>query len=294
MKKLIVVHMLILTLFYSCSKDMNMDDYNSNRLQQTISRISSVSGTYSGNIISKLDGSSLGTLILTFQAKTDVQTNSQQQAVVSGTLQYKSLTNADIVFDKGSYNEETGGFQIIIPVDTTQSLSLDGVINGGKFYGSIEIQGRSDYGASLELVKNAPVPNVSTIEVGGTRMQQIQKLNYKYIGSYNYGQEVSPMKLTFRDPDTANNIKKFSNILSPTRTVNAAVDMGGFSLSFNDSIIDDKNGTLSGKAIFNDQKDPQTIYLSCLKFEESADNFGYDCEVQTRTTTIPAHLKATR
>lgn len=286
-------------LFAGCGKDKNMDDYRREQLQESIARISSISGSYSGGVISKMDGNNIGTLSLKFKASTDVQANSgrvsnEQNAIVSGLISLSSLMNIEVAFDNGHYDDVTGNFQVTVPVNLDAGLAskvyLNGHISGDKFIGSIEVKGQSQNGAELNLIKNAPPANTSKMEVSGIRLEQLKRLNYNFEGSYLYNNKPSPFILSFVDRDffPEQNLYK---LFSPIRQVGVNCDLGGFRLDFSNAILDDKNGTL---VAFNPTDQRGNLVrgrLNCNNFEDGA-KFGWNCELKTTTFLIETHLIA--
>jgi hypothetical protein len=288
------VLLLALGFFVGCSKDKNMEDFKRDQLVQNLARITSVSGAYTGSVISKLDGTNLGAITLRFQAKTDIQT-SEQRAIVSGTLSYKSISSAEIVFDNGYYDNITGDFQVTIPITQeggiAGKLSLSGVVANDKWNGSIEVQGQSDFGGELDLTKNAPLPNTSSIEVGGTRLQQMKRLDYVYTGAYRMGTTVTPFKMTFINRDILPE-QRFYKLFSPVRNLSVNCDFTDFELNFTNAILDDKSGTIVGHDPVDQRGTPARANLSCARFENTPVDFGWDCEVQTKVTLVRLHLNA--
>ncbi|MDO9181816.1 MAG: hypothetical protein Q7U04_05380, partial [Bacteriovorax sp.] len=144
MQKFIIL--CLIALLFGCAKDKNMDDLRRDQLQEKTERINSVSGAYSGAVISEIDGSNLGNIQLKFKASTDIQSSSgnvsnTQNVKVSGTLSLKSLSNADVSFDNGTYDDVTGAFQAIIAVADINGaaiakISLGGNISGDRWTGS--------------------------------------------------------------------------------------------------------------------------------------------------------------
>jgi len=278
-----------LLFLFGCAKDKNLEDFRRDQLQQSISRINSASGTYTGSVISKIDGTNLGAVILRFQARTDIQPNtggisSEQRATVSGSLIFKSLNSNEVVFDDGFYDYDSGVFQVTI---LRLKLSISGIVSGNKWNGTIEVQGQPDFGGEMDLTKNAPLPNTSAIEVGGTRLQQIKKMNYTYVGSYKNEGVITPFKLSFKDNDVSIN-----SIFSPIRIVHVNCDFTDFELDFSDAILDDKAGILSGFNPIDQFGKPANATLGCLKFDQADGDFGWDCQIQTKSTMLNLHLPA--
>lgn len=286
----------------SCSKDKNLEDYRRDQIQQSISRITSVSGMYSGSVISKIDGTNLGAITLNFKAQTDIQSSStqvynEQTVKVSGSLSLKSLTSAEIVFNNGRYDDTTGEFQVTVPINLdggkASKLLLAGVVNGDRWNGSIEVEGQSAFGAELDLVRNAPMSNTSAIEVGGSRLQQIKKMSYRYEGSYTSEGVELPVKMSFINSDILPE-QKFYRLFSPVRTANINFDFLDFELNFLNANMDDKAGTIDGPFAFSINGTPVRATLNCIKFEENTGDFGWNCSIQTKKTVLNLHLKARR
>lgn len=283
-----------------CSKDKNMDDYRRDQLQESMARISSIQGSYSGVATSRLDGTNLGAIDLKFQARTDIQSNSgnvstQQSAIVSGSLSFRSLTNTEVVFDNGYYDDVTGDFQVTISIaqnnGTTSKLSLIGQVSGNSWIGSIEVKGQPEFGAQLTLYKNAPPKDTSALEITGARMEQIKRTNYVYEGEYTVGGANSPFRLSFVNRDILPE-QNFYKLFSPVRQVNVNCDFTDFELNFTNAILDDKMGTLVGHDPTDQRGTPARANLSCTKFDKGNGDFGWDCEIMTKITTVKVHLNA--
>ena len=302
MKSIASLGLVSLMLFSGCAKDKNMEDYRREQLQESLTRITSISGSYSGTLISKIDGTNLGGITLKFQARTDVQANTgnvsnQQNAIVSGSLKFQSLTSAEIVFDNGFYDDQTGDFQVAIQIPqeggTVSKLSLSGVVSGDRWLGSIEVKGQPEYGGELNLQRNALPPSTSSIEVGGSRLQQINRLNYSYVGTYQVDGGNFPFKMRFIDRDILPE-QKFSKLFSPVRNININCDLTGIELNFVHAILDDKEGTLTGSDPFDQKGTPARANLYCVKFEEKNGDFGWDCDIQTKLLIKNMRLSAKR
>lgn len=295
MKILNTLSVSSLLLFIGCAQDKNMEDYRREQLQQNLFRIASVSGAYTGSVVSKIDGTNLGVITLKFQARTNVHestndVSNQQNATVSGSLNFQSLTSAEVVFDNGFYDDLSGAFQVTIP---SARLSLTGIVHGDSWIGTIEANGQPEFGAHLSLQKNAPLPNSSSIEVGGSRLQQIKKMDYAYVGAYIHDGVSIPFKMNFLNKDILPEQNLFK-LFSPVRNVNVHCDFSGFELNFSNAIIDDKTGKLVGNNAYDQQNAPVQANLNCIKYELQNGDFGWDCDIQTNVTKLKLHLTAKR
>ena len=286
-------------ILLSCGKDKNMDDFRRDQLQQSFARITSISGSYSGPVMSKVDGSNLGNILLKFKASTDVQSNSgrvsnDQSVLVSGSINLKSLTTTEVTFDNGFYDDVTGDFQVTIPVaqdgGVTAKISLTGHISEDHWIGSIDVKDQEEYGASLNLTKDAPPSNTSSLEVGGVRLQQIKKLDYLYEGTYRAAGTTAPIKMSFINRDIFPE-QSLYKLFSPIRQVSVNCDLTQFEVNFSNASLDDKNGLLVAHDPTDQQGHPARASLTCKKFETGSD-FGWDCEIQTKAGLIETHLIA--
>jgi len=298
--KMMTVLGISLLLFVGCKEDKNMEDYRREQLEQSIARISSVSGNYSGPMISSLDGTSLGDATLKFQARTQVLSQSggtiSQSVSVSGSLTVKGATNSEIVFTDGFYDDISGKFQVTIPFKieglNDTNISIEGTVHGDSWSGTIEVLGHDEYKGVLNLLKNAPLPNSSSVEVQGTRLQQIQKMSYVYEGQYTVGGTTSPMKLTFIDKDMLP-IQNIYKLFSPVRTIAVNIDFTDFELYFNNAIINDHEGTLKAGSSIDQRGNNANTTLDCTKFEVPT-GFGWNCKIQTKVEKINVRLNAKR
>ncbi len=277
-----------------------MEDYRREKLQEKVSRINSVSGTYSGSVVSKLDGTHIGSVSLSFQARTDLQSSSdsvtsEQNVLVSGSLSFKSLTSMEVVFNNGFYDEITGIFQVTISIaqigTTDSKLYLTGVVSGNKWIGSIEAAGHPEFGGSLNLSKNSSNPAI-TPNTEALRLQQLDKEKYAYVGSYEIDNVKTPVKLSFINRDIMPELY-FFKLFSPVRQVSINCDFTDFELNFSNAVLDDKAGTI----LANDPIDQRGVAvranMTCLDFEDSeTGEFGWDCQLQTKTKLLNLHLTA--
>jgi hypothetical protein len=289
-----------LFLLVSCGKDKNMDDKRRDDLQQNLMRINSIQGAYSGPVISKIDNSNLGNLTLNFKSTTNTQSNSicmtNGQAVVSGSISLKSLTTTEVTFDNGCYDDISGDFEVTIPVDQGAGLkakiSLSGKISAGNWNGSLEVNGQPQNGAFLNLVKNAVPGNISEIEVAGARLEQMRRLTYSYLGSYEFNGSTAPFELSFTNNDIFPE-QSLYNLLSPTRQVVLNCVLAGYNLTFSSALLNDNTGVLIAHDPIDQQGRPTKVNLVCNKFDMNND-YGWDCEIKIKAALLKTHLSVKR
>jgi hypothetical protein len=290
---------LFVILGSSCAKDMDVEDFRREELQQKLSRISAVSGTYVGEVTSNLDQSNLGILKLNFQAATDVQNSNlgidnEQRAIVSGSIQLEGLTSSELSFDNGHYDDVTGNFQVTIPVNdngVAAKIYLSGHLTADQWIGTLEVNGQSSFGARLQLSRGGDPATFSSLNAQAMRFEHLRKLGLKYQGTYSYDGEALPFTLSFIDRSLYP-AQRFFRLFSPVRTISVNAHFGDFELNFNQAVIDDKMGTLVASDPFDQRGNPARASLYCTKYEKSAADFGWDCDLQTRAVLLKIHASA--
>jgi hypothetical protein len=295
-KLISIVGFCSITLIVGCAKDKNMDDLRREQLQESLSRIDSISGTYSGTAVSNLDSTTLGGIDLKFQASTYVQStgsvSNQQSVTISGTIGFKSISNAEIPFTSGTYDDETGRFQVtLFNIDgTTKSLSLIGQISGDTWDGKIEVSGETAFGAQLHLTKNAPLSTSSSMESGGIRLKQLNRTRYVFEGEFNNDGKNSVVQMSFSNHSTPS--QNFANIFSSTHDETVTINFFKYEASF-DATINDKLGSFEGRnGIDHTGVSIRNSSLNCSKFDNGNSDFGWDCEMKTKVKVIKLHLTA--
>jgi hypothetical protein len=284
-----------------CSKDQNLTDFQRKQLQDSTSRLNAVSGNYKGIAVSKIDNSNLGTISLNFKATTDVQASSTsatniQIVTVGGLLTYSGPSSAEVSFSNGTYDEVTGVFKVIIPITQNKivigKISLDGIISGDQWNGTIEASGQTDFGATLNLTKNPAQSNTSKLEVSGTRLEQIKKSSLNYKGAYQLDNQAYRASLSFLNLFATSELVLFK-IFSPIRQVQTVLDLDGFQAVFPAATIDDKMGTLDGYDAVDLKGTPFRATLHCDKYDNGKNSgFGYICNFQSPTTTLTLIMSA--
>ena len=81
----------------------------------------------------------------------------------------------------------------------------------------------------------------------------------------------------------------FYQLFSPVRQVSINCDFTGFELNFSNAILNDNTGVLVAHDPTDQQGRPARANLICKKFEVGSE-FGWDCEIQTKTTFLKTHL----
>lgn len=293
----LVIVAAVMSSMFGCAKDKNMQDYQSDQVQQQMAKINAVAGVYSGEAVSNLDSTVLGAIQLNFRPNTVVQAgnttnvNTTQSVVVSGQVSLTGLYNASVSFNNGTYNDLTGEFQVTIPVTlldktTKKNIDLVGHISNGQFIGSLSTDDIEKYQANLTLTRNAQPTNVDKLEPSGTRIQQIKRTSpgFNYIGDRNKGSETVQARLFFVNKDNLPE-QQFYKLISPTRLVDVNIDMNPWIINLPNSTIDDNLGTIEGSNA--------AVGLHCDHFGNTKEEAnGYDCTVTSNRVPVLIHFLA--
>lgn len=288
-------------LLTGCGKDKNMDDYNRDQNEQNIARIESISGSFTGAVVSKIDGKSLGEMSLTYKARTSGSGGdaSKQATLISGSVNIQGLESSEVAFDNGSYDEQASGdnFHVTIGEGTTTKISLNGRIIDNHWVGTIEVTGQSAYGATLNLLKNAPQSSAQAIEVSGTRLEQIKRGNITYSDIYKYNNKNLQVSMNFINK-TITAEQTLVKLLSPVRLVDVSLDFSIVKFKFSNVTLDDKieHGTLKSNddVAIDDSGVPAAAKLECQKFDDGSDHFGWQCVVSFQSKIYNLHLTAAK
>jgi hypothetical protein len=295
-----ILLLLVVINAFGCSKDKSLDEFQTEELKAKIAKINAVSGTFSGPVISNLsDRSNLGVMTLNFKPVTKItngpNNNSQLQATVSGTMNFKGPFNSEVFFDNGVFDvgsSSAGDLQIIVPIkigSINANLSLSGSVNSDNWIANVEVMGQSDYGATIYFSKKFTQTNTPAFEAGGQRIQEIKKLNRTYAGTIPYNDLNIPVTLNFisREETPEQNLYK---LFSPTRVTGIVVDFDGLVLNYDNGIIDDKSGTITGNSPKTIKGNVLIAPLNCSRYTGLEGVETLDCEIKIKNTTYSLHL----
>ena len=159
----------------ACVSEKNQQDFRQEQVNEQIAKIMPIKGTYNGTIVSAVDNAPLGNVSLTLTPDTSLQTSadnlsSEQHAIVRGVISYTGMSAANVQFNQGFYDPNSGVFQVSFsivdsaPVPVTHQIELSGNISGNNFSGTLQVEGFAGYGGNVTLTKGAPLvqANVST------------------------------------------------------------------------------------------------------------------------------------
>ncbi len=217
MKKLLVLGITLLTLA-SCT-DKNVDDYRRDRVNQNYAKAKAKEGLYRGLLILDRDGTNLGEVALEIKASMTTKENpegtgTETHAVILGKISHQSAT---LLFNQGTYDDATGTIVFTMTLQEGKVLKVFGTITGNKIKASIVANDLYHYGATMELVKDAPPtttpdstpPPILTME--------------KYVGKLGDIDVVMTLQLSYDNP-----AQNFYYLFVSNRTVQVSLDFKDF------------------------------------------------------------------
>jgi hypothetical protein len=145
-----------------CAKDRTLDEWRTDKVNRRLSKIQAISGDYTGTLVSAKDDSSLGNISLKLSPDTRVQisedrTYTEQQAVVRGKLDFFGTSRAQIIFEQGYYDPDSGNFKATASIQSEanerRELTISGLIVNNQLTGELEASGYPELGAKFTLTK---------------------------------------------------------------------------------------------------------------------------------------------
>ncbi len=162
--------------FFSCA-DRTTDDYQRDKLNQSLNTYQAVTGVYTGAVKSNKTGQAIGAIELGLQVQTKTSTSTtgdtnQASPVLITNLRFLNTDlNTKMIqatTQNSYYDQTTKQFHTEISVTRStvsgasaqsEIVSVTGILDGDQFNGEIKDLNDPDYAATLQLVKNG-----STIE----------------------------------------------------------------------------------------------------------------------------------
>ncbi len=156
----------LLILGSGCVQDKSVQDFQNEQMNEQISQIQALSGTYRGNLISSKDQSVLGAMELELDPDVSVSTSgptTQGQASLVGVVTLHGQNTRQLVFQSGYLDYVANNFKLDTPVQQrngiAEEIELLGQVSGDTVTGKIDALGYDAQGATFTLTKNAPLPS---------------------------------------------------------------------------------------------------------------------------------------
>jgi hypothetical protein len=149
-----------------CAADRDLDDYKREKARNDRLKADSISGIYTGLLISLKDQAELGPVGLKLGTTSLPSNFNESRPVLTGELLFLGSSSIPINFTQGFYEPLDGSFQLAIPIGSNQAtgeirvLSLEGKVVGDLLKGRLGIVGGSQEGAAVELTRRPETQSV--------------------------------------------------------------------------------------------------------------------------------------
>lgn len=147
--------------------DRTLDDYQRDKVNENLSRIQAISGTYSGTISNADTKVPFGAFSIQLTPDTTVTQNNDktgpiQIAKIRGKVTYEGTTKAVLVFQNADYDWDRNTIKASFTVDNN-AMDLTGKIENGHLTGELEAEAYPDNAATFDVTLNAPAADAQAI-----------------------------------------------------------------------------------------------------------------------------------
>ena len=322
-----VLSALLLLLASGCAKDLTVDEWRKEKVNQELAQIRQVAGVYSGKLraaeMGTMPARELGEVELTLVSDTRVsergdRPGAERQAVIRGHFVIYSDQQRLIDFEGGSFDSTDGSFKAEARVTDTAGqaviVSFTGRIEGTHLSGKVEVVGRSESALFFELERGAllvgpqasPTPPQQSGDArtgidapappGPPRTDRDAVLTYRGTASWLETPRVRPMEVIILR-NALNTDQEFIDFLNPVQWVNVTLnfDFGTpeqplfMPFFFEQSQWDRRLGTLRGSLVGTNPNGMDRYKLSFTCAITAQDlNCDYVSAYQGRLLTIRA------
>lgn len=300
----------LLIALSSCSKDKDLDDYVTERLQSDLAEFKAVEGTYTGYLVSAKDSNvNLGSLKVTLTATTQTSNSSDgsrstAQPILVSEVEFQGYYQMNIVGQNSLYIPETGQFHTDIPVQvvngngqlTTETIALAGTIAEASISGSMQVRGHSADAGVFTLRSNGPSLRDLNARRKPDSVTSRAPVLKTYVGTANgvaAGGQTTPVTMFVTNPPR----DKFTEIyylLYPNAEklmqVSFTLKEGVPGATFPVATWDTLNGTLQARQDTNNLNNGSivTVTLSCKNFQFQDTQYNFTCDFSStlRATNI--------
>ncbi len=292
-----------------CAKDRTAESWQNEKVSEKLSQISAISGSYSGNLVSEKNGTSLGSMTLQLSPDVRIQDNSDRTGTslspaVRATVTFNGDARASVSFQGGFYNSDTNYFKLIttIALDSggTQKMEISGTTTGDTIEGEMAALDFPDHGGKFTLSRGATVDSTMATTFANRIEYFMHTRQVRMTDSHgNVQVETSKVKMSI-DSSYTTAEETFLGMFSPLRRSLVTLTFwSGDSLgreipiSFNETVYDDRTDSLKGKTIFNDGGEKYTTSLECLR-EKRVEVNGWNCRIwnDARGTILTGFFEA--
>lgn len=278
---------IFLLPFLAACGDRDLDEYQRERESEEISKVTSISGVYEGEILRTVDEASLGHLVLDLQPDVRInlnpdKVNAQRQVVLKGNLELRDQKSKFISFSNAFFDSESNIFQAVITQSTAGgnlSLDLEGKWSGTTISGSLEVKGFPESRTIFKLeksegqmTKHVRVVGHESAKPEGTKTERWDAK--KIQPSFNFG---AKSYFQVRELDSSSD-EEFFQTFAPLKYVDAIVTFTeGATAYFPSAVWDLRTGRLRGSTKIDVSGMSRTLVLDCISILDASSKLGWNC-----------------
>lgn len=267
----------------SCG-DKNLVEYNRDRVNQEVSRMETIAGSYSGDLVLKADGKTrLGQIKIDLKAATKVAPASSdpsntQQASLEGLVGLMISDPINLSFTNGFFDVNNGHFQLSITVQRRNSenirIEVSGKAEKNQLIGEIFVAEFRDRAAQFSIPRVQPEPlksNVLNDVSVATKGQPPEAWTAETV----LGGDPVTVDLVMQ-PASANDLELAIQLFVPTQLKNISLLFGGTKrywniVSYTNAIWDYRKGVLRG------ENSTENSSMDCLAVRLKDGAQGWKC-----------------
>ncbi len=260
---------ITMVLCSGCTRDSNFDDYEKRKLDEDLSKITEVTGLYTGELISKKSKQSLGKLVIEIQEDTRVLDLDTAVPVLRGKVIFLGDTKVRLVFKDSYYDSTLKKFKSTLSISSlsgegreTKELDLIGYPEGETLRGSIEFFGYGEHAGTfvLEKQKSGSAEDLlKPFDDAESNSPSTETFNRSFSGEASFYNKMksSEDKAEIRNvalsvSNFVNNPEfKFFELFSPKKKVSVVLDLDTDIQYVYDGEWDEESQRLTGRGFYS-------------------------------------------
>jgi len=263
--------------------DKNVNDYRKSYALQQVAKNQSVAGTYRGSLVSIKDQTYMGDVAVMLQSEirpitSQDQLSTEMQAVINADVTLTGFSPFTKQFHNCQYDVQSHALNC---EDATQTLILEGTVNGSSFQGTIQAEGlgSNPFGGKISTTKDAPAQSTASVQSKlaktGTlvdRRTQVFTGKVKFLddGSEDY------LALVITTPEATSDVA-FNNIFTKVKSVSLGLSFikSGTRVNFPAVSLDESSGEFTGSSTPT-TTDGEVLGIKCSRTTPDGKNLSCD------------------
>ena len=303
-----ILALLVLAALAGCGKDVSMEEYQRQKLQENLGQMEKLRGTYSGILRSKVDNRVLGALSLSLDPSTRPQDSKDGQSpigspVLIGALKFLDRSEIDLSAPNGYYDKDTGLYSAEIEVSRTgggsggtapapspggtpatpgngsggggrELVMITGQLTPNVFVGEVRLQNYPADGGRVELVRDGGDLRAlldAARPNGRAPEEEDRERTISYVGNTVFNDEsatTKPVRFVVTQR-TYGTPEDFLDVVSPVRFVDLDINYSHeIQIPFRKIYFDTRRGYITGTAAYGNGTQAAQMSITCRRQTE--------------------------